>query len=572
MSAPPTDAERDAATLDDRAEHLLRELAPQVLGAVVRRFRDFAACRGRGAGGADRGGHAVAARGRARQPARLADPGRRAAHDRSRAQRDGAPAPRGRSWSAWCRRDEQLALAADGDDAGRARTTRSILLFMCCHPALTPPSAIALTLRAVGGLTTAEIASAFLVPEATMAQRISRAKQTHQGVRRAVPACPRDDERAERLGAVLHVLYLIFNEGYAEQRRPEPAAHRSVERGDPPDPRAPPAAARRRRGRGPAGADAADRRAARGAHRARRRADPARRAGPHAVGPRGDRRGRRARHRDARRAGRSAPYQLQAAIAAVHDEAPRAEDTDWPQILALYGAADADVRQPDGGAQPRDRGGDGARPRGRARAARRARRPTTRLAGHHRLDAVRAHLLERAGDRDGARSPTTARGRAHHEPARAELPERDSRSHSCSPSAWCFGGRRNRSLNGGAQEGAMATLTERDVLNGLIETCHDAERGFLNAAVFVADDAMQDHSRSWRPSAPSSRWTWRHMRSGSADPARKRTARPPRCGIDDGCRLRTASPWATPLWWPKSTAAMPRRSALITTRAKSRRC
>ena len=109
--------------------------------------------------------------------------------------------------------DQQLAPAAD-EAAALEQDDTLILLFMCCHPALTPPSAIALTLRAVGGLTTAEIASAFLVPEATMAQRISRAKQ-----RIKAPACrsacrPRD-ERAERLGAVLHVLYLIFNEGYA---------------------------------------------------------------------------------------------------------------------------------------------------------------------------------------------------------------------------------------------------------------------------------------------------------------------------------------------------------------------
>src|SRR5206468_5356836 len=88
-----------------------------------------------------------------------------------------------------------------------------VLLFMCCHPALTPPTAIALTLRAVGGLTTAEIANAFLVPEATMAQRISRAKQSIKasGLPFRLPSL---QERAERLPAVLHVLYLIFNEGY----------------------------------------------------------------------------------------------------------------------------------------------------------------------------------------------------------------------------------------------------------------------------------------------------------------------------------------------------------------------
>ena len=103
-----------------------------------------------------------------------------------------------------------------------------ILLFMCCHPALTRPSAIALTLRAVGGLTTAEIAQAYLVPEATMAQRISRAKQSIKAS--GVPfRMPTIRDRADRLGAVLHVLYLIFNEGYASSSGPAAAANRSLE-------------------------------------------------------------------------------------------------------------------------------------------------------------------------------------------------------------------------------------------------------------------------------------------------------------------------------------------------------
>ena len=99
---------------------------------------------------------------------------------------------------------------------------------MCCHPALTPPSAIALTLRAVGGLTTGEIASAFLVPEATMAQRISRAKQSIKAS--GVPfRLPTGQERAQRLRAVLHVLYLIFNEGYTSSAGPQSAAKRVVQ-------------------------------------------------------------------------------------------------------------------------------------------------------------------------------------------------------------------------------------------------------------------------------------------------------------------------------------------------------
>ena len=181
-------------------------------------------------------------------------------------------------------------------EIGEEEDDTLVLLFMCCHPALTPPSAIALTLRAVGGLTTAEIANAFLVPEATMAQRISRAKQTIKSSK--VPLqMPTDAERAERLSAVLHVLYLIFNEGYAsssgdelqrtdlsnEAIRLTRVLHALL--------------AERRRSRRTARADAAHRRAPRGAHRAGGRADSARRAGPVALGPRADRRRRRARSR-----------------------------------------------------------------------------------------------------------------------------------------------------------------------------------------------------------------------------------------------------------------------------------
>ena len=139
---------------------------------------------------------------------------------------------------------------------------------MCCHPALTPASAIALTLRAVGGLTTAEIAAAFLVPEATMAQRISRAKQSIKAS--GVPFAMPDGARARgAAGAVLHVLYLIFNEGYTSSSGPE------LQRTDLSDEAIRLARAvhallpRRRRGRGPARADAAHRRAPRRAHRAR---------------------------------------------------------------------------------------------------------------------------------------------------------------------------------------------------------------------------------------------------------------------------------------------------------------
>ena len=179
------------------AEALLRELAPQVLGAVVRRFGDFAAAE-------DAVQEALVAAalqwprdGLPDSPRGVARPGRVAPDDRPRAQRDRAPAPRvGRGGGA----ARRVGLAADVGADGEQDDTL-VLLFMCCHPALTPPSAIALTLRAVGGLTTAEIASAFLVPEATMAQRISRAKQSvkasgvpfrlpHRGERGGAPRAP----------------------------------------------------------------------------------------------------------------------------------------------------------------------------------------------------------------------------------------------------------------------------------------------------------------------------------------------------------------------------------------------
>ena len=195
------------------SEHLLRELAPQVLGAVVRRFGDFSAAE-------DAVQEALIA-------ATLQWP------------REGVPDnPRGwlihvaarrmtdhlRAETSRRRRETTVMMEAAEIQPPHELTDPEqddtlVLLFMCCHPALTRPSAIALTLRAVGGLTTAEIANAFLVPEATMAQRISRAKQKIKSS--GVPfEMPGDRDRAERLGAVLHVLYLIFNEGYSSSIGP----------------------------------------------------------------------------------------------------------------------------------------------------------------------------------------------------------------------------------------------------------------------------------------------------------------------------------------------------------------
>ena len=197
------------------AEHLLRELAPQVLGVVVRRFRDFSASED------------------AVQEALLAAA--------TQWPRDGVP-DYPRAWliqvasrrmvdlqrAEMARRQRETAVALQstlvappaGVEEETDQDDTMVLLFMCCHPALTPSSAIALTLRAVGGLTTAEIAKAFLVPEATMAQRISRAKQSIK--LSGVPfRLPTNQERAQRLRLVLHVLYLIFNEGYTSSGGPQ---------------------------------------------------------------------------------------------------------------------------------------------------------------------------------------------------------------------------------------------------------------------------------------------------------------------------------------------------------------
>src|SRR5215469_10262387 len=199
---------------DATSEQLLRELAPQVLGSVARRFHDFAAAED------------------ATQEAMIAA--------FTQWPQQGIPDnPRGwlvqvscrrmtdRVRSEIARRERETAAAAGEEtfsptpeiEADMDPNDTLILLFMCCHPALTLPSAIALTLRAVGGLTTAEIANAFLVPEATMAQRISRAKQTIKvsGIPFGMPDAK---ESGGRLRSVLHVLYLIFNEGYTATSGP----------------------------------------------------------------------------------------------------------------------------------------------------------------------------------------------------------------------------------------------------------------------------------------------------------------------------------------------------------------
>jgi predicted RNA polymerase sigma factor len=310
-----------------------------------------------------------------------------------------------RSESARRRRENEAALEVDQPappvDAARESNQDDtlILLFMCCHPALTPASAIALTLRALGGLTTAEIAHAFLVPEPTMAQRISRAKQSIKDS--SIPFQPLTaEERARRLRAVLHVLYLIFNEGYTSSVGPHlrraDLSHEAM-------------------------------RLARIVHHLQ--SDDTEVAGLLALMLLTDAR-RLARtgaegelipltqqnrmlwdHQQIAEGvallsvtlpkGAVGPYQLQAAIAAVHDEAARPEDTDWPQILALY---DLLNRMSDNPMVALNRAIAVAMVHGATKGLELldALRDDARIAEHYRLDAVRAHLLELAGDREGA--------------------------------------------------------------------------------------------------------------------------------------------------------------------------
>jgi len=302
------------------------------------------------------------------------------------------------------RRDrERLALLEEtpvGEVPDRDDTL--ILPFTCCHPALTPASAIALTLRAVGGLTTAEIASAFLVGEATMAQRIARAKQRIEASG-APFRMPTREERTARVRTVLHVLYLIFNGGYAsstgrELQRTELSAEairltRMVQRMLPADGEVASLLALMLLidARRPARTNAAGELIPL-AEQDRTLWDHARVAegvallnGAAGKGPVGE-------------------YRLQAAIAAVHDQAQQAGDTDWQQVLALYGLLEQLTGNP-------------VVTLNRAVAAAMAHGPSAGLAllddveglsGHYRLDAVRAHLLELAGDTRTALAATQA--------------------------------------------------------------------------------------------------------------------------------------------------------------------
>jgi RNA polymerase sigma factor (sigma-70 family) len=380
------------ATLDRRTTNLLRDLAPRVLSAVVRRYRDFAA-------GEDAVQEALLAAARQWPQTGVPDnPGGWLVQVASRRMTDQIrrEIARRRREAVAAEGDVQVVSPTDDLDALAGRDDTLNLLFMCCHPALTSSSAIALTLRAVGGLTTAEIASAFLVPEATMAQRISRAKQSIRASGAPFES-PDAQERGERLRSVLHVLYLIFNEGYAASAGPElQRADLAIEAIR---------LARAVRALLPDDGEVAGLLALMLLTDARR---PAR------TGPNGELIPLAEQDRGLWDAaaiaegvtlveaslsrGAVGPYQLQAAIAAVHDEAARAEDTDWPQIVALYSLLE---RMADNPMVRLNHAVALAMAQGpRAGLQRLAELESDkRLAGHHRLAAVRAHLLEMAGDK-----------------------------------------------------------------------------------------------------------------------------------------------------------------------------
>ncbi len=376
--------------INTRIEDLLREVAPQVLGTLVRRYGHFDACED------------------AVQEALLA-----AAVQWPQA---GVPAsPRSwlvtvaarrlvdqwRSESARRRRQETdatLNLSSPAQPADQDDTLT--LLFLCCHPSLSVPSQLALTLRAVGGLTSAEIANAFFVPEATMAQRISRAKQTIKsaGVRFDLPPAP---ERADRLRVVLQVLYLTFNEGYTTSAGP------ALQRADLTSEAI--RLARMLQQLVPGDGEVAGLLALMLLTDARR---AARANADGSLVPLAEQ--HRARWNTAqiadgvalltRTLGSTAigPYQLQAAIAAVHDEAPTAAETDWGQILALYEVLE---RVSPGPAVTLNRAVAVAMVHGprAGLAVLGTLDGDVRMAHNHRVDAVRGHLLELADDRDGAR-------------------------------------------------------------------------------------------------------------------------------------------------------------------------
>ncbi|MEU8221932.1 sigma-70 family RNA polymerase sigma factor [Kribbella sp. NPDC048915] len=365
-------------------EELLREQAPRVLGVLVRRYGDFDACED------------------AVQEALLA------AYLQWPA--DGVPAnPRGwlvtvasrrlievlRRNAARAQREETVASWTPPEPASGEDDSLTLLM-LCCHPELTPQSQVALTLRAVGGLTTAEIARAFLVPEATIGQRISRAKAKLRGAEFALPPAA---EQSARLAAVLHVLYLVFNEGYTASSGP--SLHREELSAE---------AIRLTRqlhAALPADGEVAGLLALMLLTDARR---PARTMDDGALVPLPEQDRSlwdaaaiaegTALIEAALRSAPVGPYQLQAAIAAVHDAAATADATDWREILMLYELLESVAPGP---MVTLNRIVAVAMVHGPAAGLALLADVDPALREHHRLAAVRAHLLELSGDAVGAR-------------------------------------------------------------------------------------------------------------------------------------------------------------------------
>ncbi|MDB4893390.1 MAG: sigma-70 region 2 domain protein [Gemmatimonadetes bacterium] len=385
----------DSAT--SHALHLLREIAPQVLGVLARKQGDFAAAE-------DAVQEALIAATTQWPVAGIPSNPRgwlyQVALRRMKDQQRSEMARRRREDAVAIERayDEPFVPPPDAE-LGVEEDDTLVLLYMCCHPSLTPPSAIALTLRAVGGLTTTEIANAFLVPEATMAQRISRAKQSIKTSK--VPfQLPTDVDRVERRHAVLHVLYLIFSEGYtssvgAELQRTDlsneairltHAVHALM----------------------PTDGEVAGLLALMLLTDARRAA----RTGPNGELIPLDEQDRSVWNQAliaegialvsaAFSSGSVGAYQLQAAVAAVHDSAAQVEDTDWAEIFALYGLL---LQMSDNPMVALNHAIAAAMVKGPAFGLElvSALDGDARVSGHYRLDAVRGHLYEMSGDAERA--------------------------------------------------------------------------------------------------------------------------------------------------------------------------
>ncbi|MET8102935.1 DUF6596 domain-containing protein [Streptomyces sp. NPDC005236] len=380
---------RDTTDVED----LLRRHAPQVLGPLVRRYGHFDAAEDAAQEALLAAAGQWPAKGVPDNPRgwlikvasrRLVDALRAEEARRLREEKAAALTPR-----------DAFTAPPPGVDRAPSLDDTLSLLFLCCQPALSPAAQVALTLRAVGGLTTAEIARAYLVPEATMAQRISRAKQRVRDV-----GLGRPDHWEERLPAVLHTLYLIFNEGYTATsgtalQRAE-LAQEAVR------------LTRTVRQLLPEEGEVAGLLALMLLTDARRAA----RTGPHGELVPLDEQDRTRWDRQAidegvalvtgaLALGPAGPYALRAAIAAVHDEAPTPEATDWTEILGLY---DHLVRRVPGPVERLNRAVAVAMVHGPRAALTELDRLEGESAGGHRLDAVRGHLLERAGDPDAARN------------------------------------------------------------------------------------------------------------------------------------------------------------------------